>query len=429
MQTVSRFSAFRGRSFGLAALVAGVALVQGVTPARAQRPAPGVLVGVVTDSAVGVGIAGVEVAIEGTAFRTLTDERGAFRLADGNAGDRALRIRRLGFQPRSVVVRADEGGTAVTIRLSPSVQYLASVQVRAQRAKYTGRLAGYYERLERRTQGQFITRADLERERPAQLTDMLQRHPGIRITRGRPGAQSVRMRGRECRPLVWLDGAPMSAADVDLDSFSPASLEGIEMYLGGNAPSRYQAARGQSECGTILLWSRGPDTEPRRSARGVTPEELEELIASFGVFTSDQVEVPAAFDASDGWAVLYPPSMQSSGMGGTVIAEFVVDTLGSVEGLNFGIVSSTHPLFSDAVREGARSAHFQPALRNGRRVRQIVRQPFEFHPSSEARRGLEGDPATSKSRPCGLVPQRTLLPDFGVSRSPNPCRGARAHES
>ena len=429
MQTDYRAETFRWRTLGLAALASTLGVLA-ASPGIGARDVPaGVIAGVVTDSAARVGIAGVEVAIDGTSLRTLTDGRGEFRLADGSAGDLTLHLRRLGFRPRAFVVGAEARRAPIDIRLSPSVQYLASVQVRAQRAKYTGRLAGYYERLERRTQGQFITRADLERERPAQLTDMLQRHPGIRITRGRPGAQSVRMRGRECRPLVWLDGAPMSAADVDLDSFSPASLEGIEMYLGGNAPSRYQAARGQSECGTILLWSRGPDTEPRRSARGVTPEELEELIASFGVFTSDQVEVPAAFDASDGWAVLYPPSMQSSGMGGTVIAEFVVDTLGSVEGLNFGIVSSTHPLFSDAVREGARSAHFQPALRNGRRVRQIVRQPFEFHPSSEARRGLEGDPATSKSRPCGLVPQRTLLPDFGVSRSPNPCRGARAHES
>jgi TonB family protein len=183
---------------------------------------------------------------------------------------------------------------------------------------------------------------------------------------------------------VWIDGAPMSAGDVDLDSFSPASLEGIEMYMGaGNAPPRYQAARGQSECGTILLWSRGSDTEPRAMGRSVAPEELETLIASLDVYASDEVDVAATLDSAGAWEVPYPPSMRASGARGTVIAEFVVDTLGRIEGENFGIVSSTHPLFSAAVREAARTAVFQPALRRGRKVRHLVRQPFEFHPLSE----------------------------------------------
>jgi TonB family protein len=153
------------------------------------------------------------------------------------------------------------------------------------------------------------------------------------------------------------------------------------MYLGAsNAPGRFQMARGQSECGTILLWSRGPDTEPRMPERGVTPEALEALIASLSVYTSDEVDVSTTLEAAGAWVVPYPPSMQASGVSGTVVAEFVVDTLGHVESENFGIVASTHPLFSDAVREGARSAEFRPALRRGRRVRQLVRQPFEFRP-------------------------------------------------
>jgi TonB family protein len=293
-------------------------------------------------------------------------------------------VRRLGFRPKLVAVVGSPA--PVQVDLATNVQPLAPVVVRVERSRYTGRLAGYYERLERRTQGQFISRADLEREHPAQLTDMLQRLPGVRVTRGRPGAQSVRLRGRDCRPLVWLDGAPMSAGDVDLDSFTPASLEGIEMYLGSsNAPPGYQAARGQSECGTVLLWSRGRDTEPHPAGRGATPEELEELIASLSVFTSEQVEVPAELDPAVAWEVPYPPSMRASGLSGRVVAEFVVDTLGRVEGGNFGIVSSTDPLFSAAVREAVGRGLFRPAWRNGRRVRQLVRQPFEFHPPRESR--------------------------------------------
>jgi TonB family protein len=369
----------RGAIRRMACIAAALAMPD--QSAEAQVPSTGALGGVVVDSAAGVGIAGVQVVLEGGALRATTDERGSFRIVDQGGGPWTLHLRRLGFRPQSIRVDVAQGGQPLRLVLAPSVQPLAAVAVRADRTRYTGRLAGYYERLERKTNGLFITRADLEREKPAQLTDMLQRSPGVRITRGRPGAQSVRMRGRECRPLVWLDGAPMSSADVDLDSFSPASLEGIEMYLGsGNAPPRFQMARGQSECGTILLWSRSSDGGVRIVGRSVAPETLESLIASLSVYASDEVDAPAVLEDWGVWEVPYPPSMRASGMAGGVVAEFVVDTLGRVERENFGIVSSTHDLFTDAVRGAVGSVVFRPAMRQGRRVRQLVRQPFEFVP-------------------------------------------------
>lgn len=338
--------------------------------------------GAVVDSASGVGISLAEVLVDGRTVHVLTDEHGAFRLSPAGEVPFTLRVRRLGFEPRVIAVTA-QPHSLLSIRLVPSSRYLDAVEVHAERSKYTGRLAGYYSRLERRTQGVFITREDLEREQPTQLTDMLQRQPGVRITRGRPGAQSIRMRGRDCRPLVWLDGAPMSAGDVDIDSFSPTSLEGIELYLGSSVPSGFQAARGQSDCGTVLLWSRGTDTEPRRGGSSASPEELEQLLASLTVLTGDEVDARAALASDGGWNVPYPPSLRASGTSGRVVAEFVVDTLGRVEQSHFGIVTSTHPLFSTAVRESAASARFTPAVRGGRRVRQLVRLPFDFQPATD----------------------------------------------
>jgi TonB family protein len=337
--------------------------------------------GVVVDSAGGVGIAGAQIAIAGTSISATTDGRGAFRLPDGGGRAATILVRRLGFRPRTLVVATAQQDEPMRVVLSPSVQAIAPVEVRADHTRYSGRLAGYYQRLEKKTQGLFITRADLEREKPAQLTDMLQRSPGVRITRGRPGAQSVRMRGRDCRPMVWLDGAPMASADVDLDSFSPASLEGIEMYLGSNtAPPRYQMARGQSECGTILLWSRSSDSELHAPMISVSPETLEMLIASLSVYSSDEVDTPVSLEAWGVWEVPYPPAMRASGEFGSVVAEFVVDTLGRVERQNFGIVSSTHAQFTEAVSEAVRAVVFRPAMRQGRKVRQLVRQPFDFVP-------------------------------------------------
>lgn len=339
----------------------------------------GGLAGVVRDSARGLGIAGAEVRIDGTAFRALTDERGAFRFADGTATAATLRVRRLGFMPRVIAVSVAESAAPIEIPLVSSAQPLATIVVRAERTKYTGRLAGYYERLERRSIGTFITRADLERERPSQITDMIQRAPGVNLARGRPGMLRVRMRGRDCSPLIWLDGAALSLGDVDLDAFSPASLEGIEMYLGASsAPQRYQGARGKNECGTILLWSRGPDTEPPVASRVMDPAELETLIATLSVFTAEQVDVPAALDSATMPRVAYPPSLRATGMSGVVVAEFVVDTTGSVEPETFSAISATDPLFAGAVRAAVVGASFRPAQRKGQRVRQLVRLPFEF---------------------------------------------------
>lgn len=347
------------------------------------------LTGVVRDSARGLGIIGAEVRIEGTAFRALTDDRGAFRFADGTATAATLRVRRLGFVPRSVAVSVAESAQPLEIPLVPSAQPLASIAVRAPRTRYAGRLAGYYERLEHRSIGTFITRADLERERPNLLTDMIQRAPGVHLMRGRPGMLRVRMRGRECSPLIWVDGAALTLGDVDLDAFSPASLEGIEMYLGASStPQRYQGNNGRNECGTILLWSRGPDTEPPPAARGVDPAELETMIASRGVFAAERVDQPVVLDSASLPAIEYPPALRAAGTSGVVLAEFVVDTAGRAEPEYFGVVSATDPLFTAAVREALGRLRFRPAMLRGRAVRQVVRLPFEFTaPSRDGGKG------------------------------------------
>jgi len=362
--------------------MAGVLAVVPLLGQSADAQNPPRISGRVTDSLTGAGIIGAEVRVAGSAGGVLSGERGLFNLLITDAPAITIDVRRLGYRPAQLVVRSAD--KPVEIRLSSAGLSLVPIQIRAQRERYTGRLAGYFSRLERRTQGVFITREDLEREQPTQLTDMLQRTPGVRVTRGRPGAQSIRLRGRDCRPLIWLDGAAMPAGDVDLDSFSPSSLEGIELYLGASAPAGYQAARGQSECGTVLLWSRSAEVQHRLGSMA-TPAELEELLATLSVFSAEQVDTRAALDSSQGWVVPYPPSLRASGTSGRVVAEFVVDTLGRVELRHFGIVSSTDRLFSDAVRETASAARFTPARKGDRVVRQLVRQPFEFHPDSDRR--------------------------------------------
>jgi len=62
-----------------------------------------------------------------------------------------------------------------------------------------------------------------------------------------------------------------------------------------------------------------------------------------------------------------------------VLAQFVVDTLGRVEVASFRVLRSSHALFEQAVRSSLPNMRFLPAEVGGRRVKQLVQQPFVFN--------------------------------------------------
>ena len=95
------------------------------------------------------------------------------------------------------------------------------------------------------------------------------------------------------------------------------------------------------------------------------------------VYFGYQVDHPAAFDASSA-APIYPDSLRQAGVEGEVLAQFVVDTLGIVERGSFVLLSATHRLFTQSVREALPAMHFRPAELNGQRIRQLVQVPFVF---------------------------------------------------
>ena len=353
----------------------------------------GSISGTVADSS-GIPIAGVELSVAGTGANAISGDRGEFRISGLRAGAATVKARRLGFKPDSVAVQVADGVTPpMSIRLAGLASQLAAVVIRTHKVEYKGRLAGYYERLDRRSSGHFITRADIDRDNPRTLQQLLQRAPGMSQFRGRRGLAGVRMRNRNCAPLVWLDGTQMPSGEVDLDGIPPNTLHGIELYLGSTtAPLRYQSGSDKSSCGTILLWSRGPDTDPIRSKRGPA-WSLEALVAATQVYTPDQVDVQASLNPLRTVAVEYPAALFAEHIGGSVIAEFVVDAEGKVEEESFGVVSSTDRLFTLAVQEAVKSAAYKPAMLNGKAVRQLVHQPFTFSPPKKGSGGPVAGPA------------------------------------
>ena len=90
-----------------------------------------------------------------------------------------------------------------------------------------------------------------------------------------------------------------------------------------------------------------------------------------------QVEKPVVM-APGANGPTYPDMLRSAGIEGTVMAQFVVDTTGRAEMATFKVLKSDNDLFSNAVKNALQRMKFLPAEVGGRKVKQLVQQPFQF---------------------------------------------------
>jgi periplasmic protein TonB len=74
----------------------------------------------------------------------------------------------------------------------------------------------------------------------------------------------------------------------------------------------------------------------------------------------------------------YPDMLKSANVEGEVLAQFVVDTTGHAEMGTFKVLKSSHELFTQSVRNVLPNMRFYPAEIGGRKVKQMVQQPFTF---------------------------------------------------
>ncbi len=89
-----------------------------------------------------------------------------------------------------------------------------------------------------------------------------------------------------------------------------------------------------------------------------------------------QVEKPAAMAGAANMA--YPEMLRSAQVEGTVLASFVVDTAGKADMSTFKVLRSDHELFTNAVKNALPRIRYLPAEVGGRKVKQLVQQPFQF---------------------------------------------------
>jgi hypothetical protein len=95
------------------------------------------------------------------------------------------------------------------------------------------------------------------------------------------------------------------------------------------------------------------------------------------VFVASELDIEVQRDpASEG--PRYPEPLRLTNTEGAVTAEWIVDTTGTADPASFRIITSSHPLFTEAVKECLTGMKFRPAELAGERVRQLVRQEFRF---------------------------------------------------
>jgi periplasmic protein TonB len=119
------------------------------------------------------------------------------------------------------------------------------------------------------------------------------------------------------------------------------------------------------------------------SGKGVAGGKASGVEGGKAVVQSDQpyfefqVEKPVV-PAPGSVSPRYPDMLRQAGVEGEVLAQFVVDTTGKAEPGSLKILKSSHDMFVQSVKNALPNMKFIPAEVGGRKVKQLVQQPFTF---------------------------------------------------
>ena len=244
-----------------------IVVVLGLTAmvGAASRPSSaaaqtGVLRGVVTDS-LGTRVAGAEISIARLKRLTRSDDRGDFAFDKLPPGEVELAVRRLGYEPQVVTATVTDAVIlSFTIALTAQPAVLAAVSVDAADQRLRLGMEEFYRRRARGV-GTFFTREEILKRGAGATSDVFRSTPGIRLVRVN-GGQGIRLtstttvKGRNCIPMIWIDG--QHASGLEVDDIPVNDIEGMELYHGpATTPPQFWQGN-VTECGTLVVWSRRP---------------------------------------------------------------------------------------------------------------------------------------------------------------------------
>ena len=113
------------------------------------------------------------------------------------------------------------------------------------------------------------------------------------------------------------------------------------------------------------------------------------------VYFEYQVEKPV-MSAPGSSAPRYPDILKTAGVSGEVIASFVVDTTGLADVGSLKVIRSSHQLFVNSVVAAIPDMRFTPAMVGGRKVKQLVMQPFMFQIADSTKAAWKAVPGVIK---------------------------------
>ncbi|MDQ3996475.1 MAG: Plug and carboxypeptidase regulatory-like domain-containing protein [Gemmatimonadota bacterium] len=212
-------------------------------------------------------IKGARLRVAESGVEATTDDDGRFLLSEAPGGTQRLEVRAIGYYPEERAVDLIAGRpTSVDLTLATLRSVLDTVRVSASRV-YSFDTHGFERRRQARATGYFFDQRDVERLRPNNVTQLLNRVQGVSFaSNGFDSAILMRdfFTGDFCEPVVFIDGIRMtqlSARDIDM-WVRPEELAGMEVYTRSEqAPPEFTTPEG---CGALVLWTRRPTRQPRR---------------------------------------------------------------------------------------------------------------------------------------------------------------------
>ncbi len=237
------------------------------------------LTGIVRDDSTGSPLAGVEILVQTTSHRGVTNQSGRYELTGLTAGVYQVIFRQVGFLPvRMDVLLRDGETTRANAVLVRSEVILDPIVVTGEMPRPRGNMLDAFEERRAMGFGEFIDSETLRRSEHLKLPDVLRRHSRIELRyicfdeprspidqcRDEKGWMPynqgrISTGGRYCEMHVMLDGHLITRnGPVDLRTFLPINeLEAVEIYR-SLAQVPVQFADPDTRCGIVVAWTRRP---------------------------------------------------------------------------------------------------------------------------------------------------------------------------
>jgi hypothetical protein len=248
---------------GHASLVVASAALLSAWPASAAAQRINVQ-GSVRDSA-GKPLDNADIGIVALKMLARSADNGRFTLRGLTPGNYEVSVRRLGYAPKTIqltVVAGNERPPELAVTLEAQAAVLDAINVNQMERRRRAWIEDFHRR---RVQGlgQYITRGDIRARNAAKPSDLFRNSPGIRIVKDkglRFNITATQINSNiDCPPLLWIDG--QKAHGLELDDIPLYDIEGVELYNGpSTTPMQFSGSAGARSCGTIVLWTRPPNT-------------------------------------------------------------------------------------------------------------------------------------------------------------------------